>query len=271
MKIFRKMFAEKILKFHEGTNKAIKIMMKIPIIGSHITDDIFSERQSGLRKFLGIIAQLVVLFYEFCKKLLYVAVFIYIPYLYIAGKCPLVALHKEVAIIYMFVILSTICGSLANNTTFAMAKRDYLMIKVMLVSPYMNYLGRLIYKMAEDFVFFTIILRIFDVSMVNALMLSIVTVAARPIGEMIAIIGYEHMSKIYSNRNVFDGVLMALSIMTAYGLPLITRKVSLGWLIVVNPIFVVVMVILGALSMLYLWKYKHYTQIMRTALHKQRS
>ena len=44
MKIFRKMFAEKILKFHEGTNKAIKIMMKIPIIGSHITDDIFSER-----------------------------------------------------------------------------------------------------------------------------------------------------------------------------------------------------------------------------------
>ena len=79
------------------------------------------------------------------------------------------------------------------------------------------------------------------------------------------------MSKIYSNRNVFDGVLMALSIMTAYGLPLITRKVSLGWLIVVNPIFVVVMVILGALSMLYLWKYKHYTQIMRTALHKQRS
>lgn len=54
MEIFRKMFAEKILKFHEGTNKAIKLMMKMPVIGAHITDDIFSVRKSGFRTFLGI-------------------------------------------------------------------------------------------------------------------------------------------------------------------------------------------------------------------------
>lgn len=271
MEIFRKMFAEKILKFHEGTNKAIKVMMKLPIVGSHITNDIFSQKKSGFRTFLGIVAQIVVLIYEFLLKLAYVAVFVYLPYIYISSKCPLVALHKETAIIYMFVILSTICGSLANNTTFSMAKRDYLMIKVMQVSPYMNYLGRLIYKMAEDFVFFTIILRIFDVSIINAFMLSIVTVSARPIGEMIAIIGYEHMSVIYNNRNVFNGIVMAVSVIVAYGLPLLTRKVSLGWMIVVNPIFVVVMVLLGCISMVYLWKYKHYRQIMRTALHTQRN
>ena len=70
MEIFRKMFAEKILKFHEGTNKAIKLMMKMPVIGAHITDDIFSVRKSGFRTFLGIVAQIVVLVikaYLFCS------------------------------------------------------------------------------------------------------------------------------------------------------------------------------------------------------------
>ncbi len=271
MEIFRKMFAEKILKFHEGTNKAIKLMMKMPVIGAHITDDIFSVRKSGFRTFLGIVAQIVVLVYEFLLKLIYFATFIYVPYLYISLKCPLVALHKEQAIIYLFVILSTICGSIVNNTAFSMAQRDYIMIKVMQISPYMNYLGRLIYKMAEDFVFFTIILRIFDVSVVNAIMLSVVTVSARPIGEMLAIIGYEHMSVIYSNRNAFNGIFMAAGVIIAYGFPMLTRRIAGFWMLFVNPVFMIFMIAVGALSMLYIWKYKHYRELMRTSLHRQRN
>ena len=48
-------------------------------------------------------------------------------------------------------MLSTICGSLANTTIFAMGDRDYLMIRVMLVSPYMNFLGKFIYKLITEF------------------------------------------------------------------------------------------------------------------------
>lgn len=63
---------------------------------------------------------------------------------------------------------------------------------------------------------------------------------------------------------------MAVSILVAYGLPLIRRKVSSSVMIVVNPIFVIIMILLGVGAMFYLWKYKHYKEIMRTALHTQR-
>ena len=87
-------------------------------------------------------------------------------------------------------MLSTICGSLANTTIFAMGDRDYLMIRVMLVSPYMNFLGKFIYKIVTEFVFYFIILIILGEPVFNALMLCIVTACARPVGEMMAIMQY---------------------------------------------------------------------------------
>lgn len=83
---------------------------------------------------------------QFIKKYLYVAVFIYLPYLFMAQFNPLIRDHKESAVLFMFFMLSTICGSLANNTLLAMGDRDYLMVRVVLVSPYMNFLGRLAVK-----------------------------------------------------------------------------------------------------------------------------
>ena len=109
-------------------------------------------------------------------------------------------------------MLSTICGSLANTTIFAMGDRDYLMIRVMLVSPSKNFLGKFIYKIVTEFVFYFIILIILGEPVFNALMLCIVTACARPVGEMMAIITFDHFRGVYENRSVLNGTIMAICV-----------------------------------------------------------
>lgn len=270
MEIFRKMFAEKILSFHEGTNRSLKILMGLPLIGSHISGGVFRRKNSKIRTAVGIAAMLGRMIVQFIKKYLYVAFCIYVPYLLMAQVCPLIKSNQESAVLFLFFMLSTVCGSFANNTLFALGDRDYLMVRVVLVSPYMNFLGRLAVKMATDLVYFTVILCMFKVSFVNSLLVSIVTVCFRPVGEMLAVIGFENIQSMYNSRNAFNGTVIALSVFVAYGLPLLECRISSGWLIFVNPVFVVAALFVGVFSLYYLWSYPYYRKIMREAVHIKR-
>lgn len=270
MEIFKKMFAEKILSFHEGTNRSLEILTKMPLVGEYISNQVIHKRNSKMRMTIGVMAVLVRMIVQFIKKYLYVAVFIYVPYLFMAQFNPLIRDHKESAVLFMFFMLSTICGSLANNTLLAMGDRDYLMVRVVLVSPYMNFLGRLAVKMVTDFVYFTIILNLFGVSFVHGLLLSLVTMCIRPAGEMIAVLCFDQMQSIYNNRNAFNGTVIALSVFVAYGMPLLKRQISSDWLFFIHPVFVVAALFIGVFSVYYLWDYPSYRKIMQEALHIKR-
>lgn len=270
MEIFKKMFAEKILSFHEGTNRSLEILTKMPLVGEYISNQVIHKRNSKMRMTIGVMAVFVRMIVQFIKKYLYVAVFIYLPYLFMAQFNPLIRDHKESAVLFMFFMLSTICGSLANNTLLAMGDRDYLMVRVVLVSPYMNFLGRLAVKMVTDFVYFTIILNLFGVSFVHSLLLSLVTMCIRPAGEMIAVLCFDQMQSMYNNRNAFNGTVIALSVFVAYGMPLLKRQISSDWLFFIHPVFVVVALFIGVFSVYYLWDYPSYRKIMQEALHIKR-
>lgn len=270
MEIYRKMFAEKILSFHEGTNRILKLLMGLPVIGHHVSSKIFNRKNSKLRTVIGFAAMFVRSVWQFIKKYLYVAFLMYFPYRFMAHFCPLIASNQESAMLFMFFVLSSVCGSFANNTLFAMGDRDYLMVKVVLVSPYMNFLGRLAVKMITDLIYFTIILCMFDVSFANSLLVSIVTVCIRPVGEMFALVGFENIRSMYNSRNLFNGTVIAVCILLAYGLPLLERRISSGWLIFVNPVFVVVTLFIGVFAVYYCWSYPHYRKIMREAVHIKR-
>ena len=258
MEIFKKMFAEKILSFHEGTNRSLEILTKMPLVGEYISNQVIHKRNSKMRMTIGVMAVLVRMIVQFIKKYLYVAVFIYVPYLFMAQFNPLIRDHKESAVLFMFFMLSTICGSLANNTLLAMGDRDYLMVRVVLVSPYMNFLGRLAVKMVTDFVYFTIILNLFGVWFVHGLLLSLVTIC------------FDQMQSMYNNRNAFNGTVIALSVFVAYGMPLLKRQISSDWLFFIHPVFVVAALFIGVFSVYYLWDYPSYRKIMQEALHIKR-
>lgn len=270
MKLFRRLFAEKILRFHEGTNRVISALMKFPGIKNYINKDIFNQEQSRIRLLMGAVAQLVVVLFEFMRKFVYVLCFMYIPYRLIGNICPLVNTHQELTMIYMFIILSTICGSIANNTLMSMGDRDYLMIRIMQISPYMNFLGKLIYKIATDFIYFTVILCIYGVSLWNSIMLGLLTACARPIGEMFSIICFDHMRFLYDRRNTYNGIIMAIAVLLAYGMPILTGEIAPVWLTLIHPVFVLIMFLLGAGAMYYLWWYKYYRKIIREAMYIKR-
>lgn len=97
-----------------------------------------------------------------------------------------------------------------------------------------------------------------------------VLVCSRAIGEMFAIISFDHMRSIYENRNVYNGIIMAVCVLLAYGMPLLTGRVDADWMNIVHPAMVVLFVIAGAGAMYFLWWYKHYRVIIREAMHMKR-
>jgi len=266
MKLFKKLFAEKLLRFYEGTNAGIRYISSAPVLKNYIKEETFAEG-SRARLAVGIAAQFFMILWEFIKKFMYVFVLIYIPYRIISIECPLIRANQEITIIYMFIMLSIICGSLSNNILFTVGDRDYLMMRVMFISPYMNFLGKLIYKMVTEFVFYFITLNVFGVTPLHSLMLCILTMCVRPIGEMFAIMSFDHFIWVYENRSVFNGTVMAVCVLLAYGVPLFARRLSYSWMYAVHPFVIVVFLLAGAGAMYFLWWYKYYRKIVREAMH----
>ncbi len=271
MIILEKMFAEKILRYMEMMNRFLLYLYRIPNLGEKLRTEIVDNNNRKLKTAFGVTAQIGVVITEFLRKYIYVLIFMYIPYMLISRICPLVASNRQTVMVYMFFVLSTVCGSIANTTLMAMGDRDYLMMRVVLISPYMNFLGKLAYKIATDFIYFTIILTMFGVTFWRALCLSLLTAACRPVGEMFAILIFEKFESIYNNRGMFNGFVMAVSVLFAYGVPIFERKVSSGWLIFTNPLAVLVQILIGAAATAYLWWYKHYRKIVLEAMHMKRA
>jgi len=270
MMIINKMFANRILLFQETMNQFVRMLTRLPKIGELINRQVIEKNNNKLKIFFGIIAQIGRILYEFIGKLLYVFAFMYIPYRFIAQFYPLVEAQQELTMIFFFFILSTICGSVANTTVLAMGDREYLMVRVFLVSPYIFFLGNIIYKVVTDFIYFTIILYLFGVSLPKSLLLCFVTIMFRPIGEMLAIFVFDSYKTLYDKRWLYNGLVMALCFVFAYGTPIIEHQIPAGWLFVISPIFIVVTVLMGIGASIYLWWYKDYRKIMSEAMYIKR-
>lgn len=76
MKLFKKLFAEKLLRFYEGTNAGIRYISSAPVLKNHIKEETFAEG-SRARLAVGIAAQFFMILWEFIKKFMYV-LFLYI-------------------------------------------------------------------------------------------------------------------------------------------------------------------------------------------------
>ena len=70
MEIFKKMFAEKILSFHEGTNRSLEILTKMPLVGEYISNQVIHKRNSKMRMTIGVMAVFVRMIVQFIKKYL---------------------------------------------------------------------------------------------------------------------------------------------------------------------------------------------------------
>ena len=77
MRLFRKLFAEKILRFYEGTNAGIRYISNAPLIGRCVKENTFAEN-SKARLFVGIMVTVIYGFMGIYKEVCHMYLFLYI-------------------------------------------------------------------------------------------------------------------------------------------------------------------------------------------------
>lgn len=269
MIVIKRLFADKVLRYNEVTEKFILMIKRIPGLGVALDKQVVDKDNKVLKHCLGAIAQLFVFVWEFVKKLLFITAFVWLPYYLFSFSFPLIAERKNLTIIFLFFVICTITGSIVNNVVLVVNKRDYIMTRVVLISPAINCLGKLIYKMITDLVYHTISLCVIGLPFKISILLSLVTMLFRPIGEIFAILMYEKLKLLYNNKGVFYGTFMALSVLVSYGALYVTRTVSDFWNIVVNPVVVIVLFVLGIGAMLILCNYRNYVGIVKESIARK--
>ena len=263
-------FQEKILKFTEGANFVIYILKKIPKVGNKFADESFGKEKAKKRTKFGIVALICTFILEFLKKLVYAFIFVYIPYRLLGKVVINVLNNQEKSIIYFFVVMTTLCGSITNNTMFTMSDRDYILLRVMLVKSNIHYFGRVLYKMITELVYFTIILLIFGVSLKYSIAVSIFTIAMRPLGEFIGLVIYDNSVKVHAMRGSINGLIMAAAFIIAYVLPYVNRNISDTLYNVTNPYFMIGIMLVCIAAMSFLWTYKKYEEVAQDAVYIRR-
>ena len=264
------LFQENILEFCEGANVVIFLLNKIPKVRNKVNTKLFAKEKIKERNKFGVFALICAFILEFLKKLVYAIIFVYIPYKLLGKVVVNVLNNQEISIIYFFIIMTTLCGSITNNTMFSMSDRDYIMLRVMLVKSNIHYFGRILYKMITELVYFTIILMILGVNFKYSIAVSLFTMAMRPLGEFISLLIHDNAAKVHAMRGSINGVIMAGAFIAAYVLPYVNRAISNTWYRVSNPYFLIGILLICVATMWFLWTYKNYEQVAQDAVYIRR-
>jgi hypothetical protein len=265
--LLNKLFADRRLSYLENTNRFMIMLGRLPLIGGFFRK---SMNKKLYKDICGALTQLAWIFIEFVKRYIYVLLMVALPSLILAATNPRIAMHKETCFVYVFFMLSTLCGSIANTTLLSMGDRDYMMVRVLRITPYMNFVGKLIFKTLLDLFLYPFSLILIGMSVENAVLLAFVTACARPVGEALAIFAFDNLSFVYNKRGLYNGTFMALFVILAYILPLLTGRVTDAWLAIVSPYFALLAFVASIVSWYILLKYRNYRDVCREALYIRR-
>lgn len=264
------LFQAKRIRFAEDANFMISMLKNVPKFGNRYTDEWFGKTKQKAKIKYGMMVAIGRLLVEFIKKLIYVLIFVYLPYRVIGKYCPNILYYQEKSVLFFFVVMTSICGSIVNNTLFAMTDRDYLMLRVMQITDNMYYTERILSKMISEIICYTIILNLLGVGIGYSIAVGIFTMAMRPIGECCSLLIHDHWRKAFVARGTINGLMMAAAVIYAYVITYFNRSISNVWYIVGNPIFVIVFVLVGAGAMAFLYRYDRYEEIEREAVYLRR-
>lgn len=271
MRLIKDMFPDMIMRMQEGSNIMISLLLKVSLFKSHMIEEPYAQGKDNILKIvLEILTFIGYMTYEFGKKLAYVFLMMWVPWKILGSLCPLISRQHNLTIIYIYFILSTLCGTITNTTIFTMSEKDSFLLNTAGVRASVYYFGRIIYRMFTDFCFGAASLMIVGVSAVQAFPLALVTSLARPVGETAGLVIYSFFKKIHRKKAIYDGVIIALAIITAYACPFAFRKISPVWGNITNPIVIAVMALLSAMSLYVIWNYKRYGIIVRELIFAKR-
>ena len=253
------------VSFAENANIFISFLKRVPIIGKKFPDSLYGRTDIKLK--IGLISTVANIIFEFFRKGLYVAILALVPALLMKEYLNLQNSLQEI-IIYIFIVLSFVFGSIVNSILLKLNKDVYNMIILMRANPKDYYLSEIMYKILSQIIFFLPVFLILGFGLPKTILVLIELSMCRIIGEWIGLSAYKY-KKININRDTLPSFLMfILSMMLAYGVPAI--KVDLTFInIMFNPIFTSLLIIGAALCGYFLWNFKGYRSFSREIISKE--
>ncbi|MBU5484543.1 hypothetical protein KQI86_09390 [Clostridium sp. MSJ-11] len=253
------------VSFAENANIFIYFLKRIPVIGKRIPEKLYKQTRAKI--VFGIIKEILGIVSNFFRKSFYLGVMILLPSYLLINKDMSLILPE---FLHIFFFLSFILGSIMNVIVFdANNRSSYNMITLMRVDAKEYYLGQIIYRNVEKFIYFMvpmiIIGSIIGLSPLKAVILITELTAFRFIGEWLHLFIYECTGKVIVNKNSFVFTSIIIFLILAYALPFAGFTIDF-YPILFNNSVVLVLMILGILSFIHIWKYKQYTNIAKKLL-----
>lgn len=253
------------VSFVEDANVLIHFLKRIPLIGKKIPDKLYGQTDTKL--IIGVIRQVLNVIGQFIRKALYLGIVIYLPAWFMQKK-----INPDTSIIATFLIIFTCLnlfeGSIVNVLIFNPTKEAFNMISLMRVNPRDYFLSQIIYKMITSIIYFIIPLLVIGFSPVNTIMLLLELTGFRLLGEFIHVYFYDRKKVALVDKSWLIFVIMLIALVGAYGLPIIFSGNLDFAPVIFNPIFFIIVVIVGILSYLYLYNFKHFMTLAKERVTK---
>ncbi|SHI04069.1 hypothetical protein [Clostridium grantii] len=260
------------VNFAIGGNTLIHFLKRLPLIGKKIPDKLYNETE--IKIVLGVIEEMLKIFLAFLGKAFYLGIMILFPS-FLMNNFTFNSNGILPKFLHIFFFLSFFIGPLTMTVIFDKSNRDaYNMIVLMRADAKKFYLSQLIYKRITDFIYFLLPLIIIGnfikLSILEALMLMVELTIVKFIGECILLFIYDKTGKRLNDNEKIQGIIIIVGLVLAYALPVFNLTINFAS-ILLNIVTMVILILLGAISLIYLFRYRKYKAMSREFLAREKA
>lgn len=259
--MFKAFFKTSEIQLYEKMNMWIYYISKIPIIGDMAEE---SYGKIKLKKWISYFVRIISFVFGIISKFLYIFFIIILPAIFIEEKTGISAALIEFQI---FFFLSFIAGTIVDNNVGMYLQKDFYMINLMRFDASEYYKSKIIYAYIEYLIYFIMPITLLDVSFKEAVLITILLVSVRAIGQYMHLIIMEKVNFNLLNKSP-KAIIGVFGIwIIAFGTPFIGIVFNFRE-ILLSKEFIFIISLLGVISLIQIFRYKKYNILAKVILSK---
>ncbi len=216
------------------------------------------------RRVAAIIGIIGTFIYEIIKKLIYVAIFLFMPYMLFSKFMPAGSLGfgLDNCFVYFAIVTSAFCGSVLNTTIFDASEESYFMLRQVKMRPkkYMRY--RMLRRSVLELVAYTAAISMFGMMPFKAFYIAVIIVLSRYIGEAINILFFSSFGIPFMEVKGGTIVISLVTLFLAYFIPYVRGYVPAAYNIIFSTMWLVVILTAASFFLYFVWNYNNYSPIV---------
>lgn len=257
---------EQVISFENSFNGFIYFLREMPFFEKRIPYEFFQHNK--FKRVLSIVTFVFGILMKFVGRLAYAALFLLIPYIILKTFVVGNTFEYEETVINVFFMMNCVCGSLVNTVILSSSDEDYMMLNVLKINPKEHYMGELLFKLITDFGLFFAVLCIFDIGVMNSLILVVIMTAFRCIGETWSLLIYARIPYLYKRIVKLDVLLILVCVYFAYVNPYHRGRMVSVDAFVFNPNLLLSVGALGIICFVILCNYRHYPRLAKQRVQR---